>query len=48
LECSPPRRRSRQGPHIHALPADCFAAFRNNNRVGCLIWVGLLVSFAIR
>ncbi|TAH44516.1 MAG: 4-hydroxybenzoate octaprenyltransferase [Dokdonella sp.] len=29
-------------------PADCFAAFRNNNWVGCLIWVGLLMSLAIR
>lgn len=29
-------------------PAACFAAFRNNNWVGCLIWVGLLMSLAIR
>jgi 4-hydroxybenzoate polyprenyltransferase len=26
----------------------CFAAFRNNNWVGCLIWIGLLLALAIR
>lgn len=29
-------------------PQACFAAFRNNNWVGCVIWVGLLLSLAIR
>jgi 4-hydroxybenzoate polyprenyltransferase len=26
----------------------CFAAFRNNNWVGCTLWVGLLLALAIR
>ncbi|MEO8011174.1 MAG: 4-hydroxybenzoate octaprenyltransferase [Dokdonella sp.] len=26
----------------------CFAAFRNNNSVGCVIWLGLLLALAIR
>ncbi len=26
----------------------CFAAFRNNNWVGCVLWVGLLLALAIR
>jgi 4-hydroxybenzoate polyprenyltransferase len=26
----------------------CFAAFRNNNWVGCAIWIGLLLALAIR
>lgn len=26
----------------------CFAAFRNNNSVGCVIWLGLLMALAIR
>jgi 4-hydroxybenzoate polyprenyltransferase len=27
---------------------DCLAAFRNNNWVGCVIWIGLLMALAIR
>ena len=26
----------------------CFAAFRNNNWVGCVLWIGLLLALAIR
>ncbi len=26
----------------------CFAAFRNNNWVGCVLWIGLLLAVAIR
>ncbi|HEX7130585.1 MAG TPA: 4-hydroxybenzoate octaprenyltransferase [Rhodanobacteraceae bacterium] len=28
--------------------AHCFAAFRNNNWVGCVLWVGILFSLAIK
>jgi 4-hydroxybenzoate polyprenyltransferase len=28
--------------------AHCFAAFRNNNWVGLVLWVGLLLALAIR
>jgi 4-hydroxybenzoate polyprenyltransferase len=28
--------------------AHCFEAFRNNNWVGCVLWVGLLLALAIR
>lgn len=33
------RERTREG---------CFAAFRNNNWVGCVLWAGLLLALAIR
>ncbi|WP_440225723.1 4-hydroxybenzoate octaprenyltransferase [Dokdonella sp. MW10] len=28
--------------------AACFAAFRNNNVLGCVVWIGLLLALAIR
>lgn len=28
--------------------AGCFAAFRNNNTVGCVLWLGLMLALAIR
>jgi 4-hydroxybenzoate polyprenyltransferase len=28
--------------------AECFTAFRNNNVVGCVLWLGLLLALAIR
>jgi 4-hydroxybenzoate polyprenyltransferase len=35
------RMRDRSGP-------GCFAAFRNNNWVGCVLWAGMLLALAIR
>jgi 4-hydroxybenzoate polyprenyltransferase len=28
--------------------AHCLAAFRNNNWVGCVLWVGILFSLALK